>query len=49
MKKQKFEKFKQTGKIEDYLRYVKEKKKTVEFAQESDNIGINRRNNNKNN
>ena len=38
-----FEKFKKTGRIEDYLKYISEKKKAVEFAQEK-KIGTKRGN-----
>ena len=49
MKEKGFEKFKKSGKIEDYLNYIDEKKKEVEFAQEYEKSGIKRRNNCKNN
>lgn len=49
MQKKVFEKFKKTGKIEDYLKYICEKKKAMEIAQESSNFETKRRNSSKNN
>ena len=43
-----FEKFKKTGSVEDYLYYIKNKKKDAEMALEKEN-GVKRRDNNKNN
>ena len=48
MRNSRFEKFKSTGKIDDYLKYVKEKKKDVELSLEKKD-GIKRGNNCKNN
>ena len=44
MRNSRFEKFKSTGKIDDYLKYVKEKKKDAELSLEKKD-GIKRRNN----
>lgn len=44
-----FEKFKKTGSIEDYLKYIKNKKQALELAQENEEIGFKGRNSSKNN
>ena len=44
-----FEKFKKTGRIEDYLQYIKNKKQALEIAQENDSLGVKGRNSSKNN
>lgn len=49
MRNKEFEKFKKTGSIEDYLKYIKSKKQALEVAQENEAIGVKGRNSSKNN
>lgn len=48
MKNKEFEKFKQTGNVSDYLKYIKQKKIDMEASLEFKN-GTKRRNSNKDN
>ena len=49
MRNKDFEKFKKTGSISDYLKYIESKKQAIELAQENDKVGIKGRNCSKNN
>lgn len=49
MSNKEFEKFKKTGSIEDYLKYIKSKRQALEIAQENEISEVKKRDCSKNN